>query len=256
MPFLVLVAAFVTLWGVSLARRDASIVDPAWSLAFVLVTALSVPWPDASPRALLVLVLVAAWGFRLAGHLLVRNLAHGEDRRYAAMRARWGARFPWVSLFTVFLLQAGLAWGVAWPLRAVAQAPASAWGPLDVLGLAVFTVGLAFEALGDAQLRRFLADPGNRGRVCDVGLWRYTRHPNYFGDALVHLGFGVFAVAVGAPWTLLGTAVMWFLLLRVSGVALLEKDIAERRPGYREYVARTSAFFPWWPRPGNGQAPR
>lgn len=248
MPLLVLVVAFVGLWAVSLVRRDASIVDPAWGPAFVLLTALSVPWTDPAPRALLGLGLVALWGLRLGVHLLRRNLAHGEDRRYAAMRARWGARFGLVSLFTVFLLQAGLAWTIAWPLRAVAAAPASPWGPWDAVGLAAFLVGFTFEAVGDAQLGRFLADPESGGRVCDRGLWRYTRHPNYFGDAMAHLGFGAFAVGVGAPRALLGTALMWFLLLRVSGVTLLEKDMAGRRPDYRDYVARTSAFFPWPPR--------
>lgn len=251
MPLLVLVAAFVGLWAVSLWRRDASIVDPAWGPAFVLVTAVSVPWADPTPRALLALGLVAAWGLRLGLYLLRRNLGHGEDRRYAAMRAHWGERFPWVSLFTVFLFQALLAWAIAWPLRAVVTAPASPWGAFDALGVAAFAVGLFFEAVGDAQLRAFLADPANRGRVCDRGLWRYTRHPNYFGDAMVHLGFGLLAVGVDAPWALVGTAGMWFLLLRVSGVTLLERDITERRPEYRAYVERTSGFFPRPPRRGS-----
>ena len=161
------------------------------------------------------------------------------------MRANWGERFPVVSLFTVFLLQGALLLAVSLPLTAgAAFGNLRPLGPLDAAGVALFAVGLAFEAVGDAQLARFLADPANRGRVMQDGLWRYTRHPNYFGDALVWWGLGLIGAAPGAWWTLLGPALMTFLLVRVSGVSLLEKDIAGRRPEYVAYIRRTSAFLP------------
>ena len=161
------------------------------------------------------------------------------------MRATWGNRFPWVSLFTVFLLQGALLWVVSLPLQAgAALGAARPLGPLDLAGAVLFAVGLVFETVGDAQLSRFLSDPANRGRVMETGLWRYTRHPNYFGDALVWWGLGIIGAATGAWWCLLGPALMTFLLMRVSGVSLLEKDIAGRRPAYVAYVRRTSPFVP------------
>jgi steroid 5-alpha reductase family enzyme len=153
-----------------------------------------------------------------------------------------------VSLFTVFLLQAALVVVVSLPLQAGAALGARApLGLLDAAGAALFAAGLAFEAIADAQLARFLARPGSAGRVMDEGLWRWSRHPNYFGDFLVWWGLGLVGAAAGAPWALVGPAVMSLLLLRVSGVTLLEKTIGARRPGYAEYAARTSAFFPWPP---------
>jgi len=153
------------------------------------------------------------------------------------------------SLFTVFLLQGALAWVVSLPLQAGAARGAGApLSLLDLAGVLVFAAGLAFEAVADAQLTRFRADPSSRGRVMDRGLWRYTRHPNYFGDAVAWWGMGLLAAAGGAAWALLGPALMTFLLVRVSGVALLERDIGSRRPGYQEYVRRTSAFVPLPPR--------
>jgi steroid 5-alpha reductase family enzyme len=161
------------------------------------------------------------------------------------MRANWGSRFPVASLFTVFLLQAALLWVVSLPLQAGAGLGASRpLSTLDVAGVLVFAVGLGFEAVGDAQLARFLADPANRGKVMQAGLWRYTRHPNYFGDSLVWWGLGLLGASTGAWWCLAGPALMTFLLVRVSGVSLLEKDIAGRRPEYVAYVRRTSPFLP------------
>jgi steroid 5-alpha reductase family enzyme len=164
------------------------------------------------------------------------------------MRASHGERFWWVSLFTVFLLQAALLWVVSLPLQAGAALGREApLGLLELLGSAVFAIGLAFEAVGDAQLSRFLADPASRGQVMDRGLWRWTRHPNYFGDFLVWWGLGLASLGAGAWWPLAGPAVMSLLLRRVSGVTLLEATIADRRPGYAAYAARTSPFFPWPP---------
>ncbi|HQR30283.1 MAG TPA: DUF1295 domain-containing protein [Anaeromyxobacteraceae bacterium] len=241
----------VAVWALSLPLRDASIADVFWGPGFVVVALVSAWLSPPSGRATLLVVLTAAWGLRLAFHIGTRwRKKKEEDRRYQAMRAGWGDRFPLVSLFTVFLLQGALLWVVSLPLQAGAAMGASRpLGIADALGTLVFAVGLGFEAVGDAQLARFLADPSNRGKVMQTGLWRYTRHPNYFGDALVWWGLGIVGASAGAPWSLVGPALMTFLLVRVSGVSLLEKDIAGRRPEYVAYVRRTSAFLPRPPRP-------
>jgi steroid 5-alpha reductase family enzyme len=247
-------AAMLLLWALSVRRRDVSIVDVYWGPAFAVVAWTSVAVAGPSPRGLLLAALASAWGLRLGIHLARRRRGHGEDRRYAAMRAVHGDRFPLVSLFTVFLLQAALVVVVSLPLQAGAALGARApLGLLDAAGAAVFAAGLAFQAGADAQLARVLARPGSAGQVMDRGLWGWARHPNYFGDFLVWWGLGRVGAAAGAPWALAGPAVMSLLLLRVSGVTLLEKTIGSRRPGYAGYVARTSAFFPWPPsRPGRG----
>ncbi len=247
----VTLALMVAVWLASLAKRDASIVDIFWGPGFVLAG-----WTyfltahGTQARKLLVVVLVTVWGSRLALHILRRSVGRGEDYRYAAMRETWGPRFPWVSLFTVFLLQGALVFAISAPLHQAASAPLpDRLGAMDLAGVLVFLVGLGFESVGDWQLARFKADPASRGKVLDRGLWRYTRHPNYFGDALVW--WGLFLVALATPgslWTIYSPALMTFLLVRVSGVSLLEKSLADRRPGYREYMARTSAFVPWFPR--------
>jgi len=237
------------LWVASLRLRDASIVDPFWGPGFAAVAWTSVAVAGPSPRGILLALLASAWGLRLGVHLAWRNRGHGEDRRYAAMRAAHGRRFWWVSLFTVFLLQAALLWAVSLPLQAgAALGQERPLGVLEVTGGILALAGLAFEAVGDAQLARFLADPASRGRVMDRGLWAWTRHPNYFGDALTWWGLGLVALGSGAWWALLGPVLMTALLLRVSGVTLLEATIGERRPGYAAYAARTSAFIPWPPR--------
>jgi len=247
-------AGAVTLWGASLAARDASLIDRFWGPGFVVVAALGAAAGAGAPaRRLLVLALVAIWGLRLGWHIHRRNRGHGEDPRYAAMRARHGERFGRTSLVTVFLLQAALLVVVALPLVAAAAAPEpAALGALDAAAVAVWLVGFLCEAVGDAQLARFRADPANRGRVLDRGLWRYTRHPNYFGDAVLWWGLFLFAAAVGAWWTAVGPAVMTFLLRRVSGVTLLERGLLASRPGYADYAARTSPFLPWPPKRAAG----
>jgi steroid 5-alpha reductase family enzyme len=244
--------AMSILWLKSLALRDASIVDIYWGPGFALIAAIAYAVGNGGdpPRRVLSLVLVSLWGLRLGLYLFWRNHGAGEDYRYQAMRRRHGERFRWVSLATVFGLQGALAWIVSLPVQVVHVASGGPLGPLDLAGALLFAVGLAFEAIGDWQLARFKADPANRGQVMDRGLWRYTRHPNYFGDALVWWGLFAIALATPAgPWTLPGPLLMSFLLLRVSGVPLLERGLRKRRPGYAEYAARTSAFFPWPPRP-------
>ncbi len=244
-----LVGAMVLLWLVSLVRRDASIADPFWGTGFALVAWVSLGLAHRmGPRQLTVASLATVWGLRLSLHLLARNLASGEDPRYQAMRRHHGARFPWVSLGTVFLLQGALLWVVSLPLQVVGASPEAPGGVFDLVGLVLWGLGFAFEAVGDRQLARFRADPANRGQVMNRGLWRYTRHPNYFGDATLWWGLSCFAFAVGGYWTAIAPALMTFLLLRISGVTLLERGISERRPGYREYVETTSRFLPWPPK--------
>jgi len=244
-------ASFTALWLVSLVVKDASIVDPFWGPSFAIVawTAYAAA-DDPGGRGLLAAVLVTVWAVRLGTHLAVRNLGHGEDFRYQAFRRRWGSRFWIVSLGTVFLLQAALMWIVSLPVQ-VAMVNGGDPGPLAFSGVAMWAVGLFFETLGDYQLVRFQRNPDNKGRVMDRGLWRYTRHPNYFGDFSVWWGLFLVAVSGSASiWTIIGPIVMSTLLLRVSGVALLEKSLSKRRPGYAEYAARTNAFFPGVPKRG------
>jgi steroid 5-alpha reductase family enzyme len=248
---LTVAGCMVALWLLSLALRNASIADIFWGPGFVLIAALTFFWTNGggSPRSWLLLGMVGLWGLRLGAYLLWRNAGHGEDPRYVAMRRHWGARFWWVSLFSVFILQGAFLWIVSLPVQLGQVARGGPFGALDALGLALFTLGLFFEAVGDWQLARFKADPANAGEAMDRGLWRYTRHPNYFGDFCVW--WGIFCVALAAPhgvWSVFGPALMSFLLLRVSGVPLLERSIHRRRPGYVEYAKRTSAFFPRPPR--------
>jgi steroid 5-alpha reductase family enzyme len=237
----------VCAWLVSLRIDDVSIVDSLWAILVLLPAACAALLLPAGTRAACVLSLGALWGIRLSGYIAWRNAGEGEDHRYRAIRARNEPHFRWKSLYLVFGLQGVLAWIVSAPLLVAIASPAP-YGWLDVAGVSLFAIGFGFEAAGDLQLARFRADPANRGRVLDRGLWRYTRHPNYFGECCLWWGFYLMALAAGGAWTIVSPALMMLLLLRVSGVALLEKDIGERRPAYRDYAARTRAFFPWLPR--------
>jgi steroid 5-alpha reductase family enzyme len=247
----VALSLLTVVWLVSLVRRDASIIDVFWALGFVALAWLYNWLTEAStPRAHLVLALVTLWGVRLSLYILWRNWGKGEDYRYREMRERSPKSFPWRSLFTVFWLQAVLLWAISMPLLQAQRKPIPpqlTW--LDGLGILLFLIGFAFEAGGDWQLARFKADPRNEGKVLDRGFWRYTRHPNYFGDAMVWWGFFCLAAATpGSLWTIYSPILMTVLLIRVSGVALLEKRLQDVKPGYRDYVARTNAFFPWFPK--------
>ena len=238
--------AFCT-WLASLVQRDVSLVDRMWSLliaAPLFAYAAVLPW--GGTRTTVMAAILAVWALRLAGYVSWRNWGHGEDRRYQAIRARNEPNFPIKSLYLIFALQAVLAWLVSLPLLAVLAHPRE-WSGLDTIGAAIAIVGVLFEAIGDQQLARFKADAANQGRVMDRGLWRYTRHPNYFGEFCVWWGF--FAMALPAGWwSVVSPIVMSVLLIKVSGAGLLEKDIGERRPAYRDYIERTPAFFPGRPR--------
>lgn len=260
-----LVAAFVTIvclmlatWSISLLRRDASIVDIAWGLGFVLVAwaAKFVTGASGSGNWLL-LLMVTVWGLRLAGYLAKRNLGKGEDFRYRAMRRKYGERFAFVSLYSVFGLQGVLMMLVSLPVSLGQRDTDAGAGFIVLLGFAVWAVGLYFEAVGDAQLARFKRDPRNADQIMDRGLWGLTRHPNYFGDALVWWGLAIVGSTQGAGiWAFLGAAVMTVLLVRVSGAAMLDRLLAKRKPGYAEYMARTSGFIPLPRRSAQARTPR
>jgi steroid 5-alpha reductase family enzyme len=245
--FTVLVCTTV-LWLLSLKLRDAGIIDVFWAPGFFIVAAVStLEAPTLSSRTIMILILTALWAERLGAHLLHRwrRAAH-EDRRYTAMRE--GGGFWWKSLLRVFWLQAVILWVVSWPLQASIAHGAAPFGPLDIAGGALALAGIAIEGVADAQLARFKKDPASKDRVLDRGIWAWSRHPNYFGNAAMWWGFWLVALSAGAWWTIFSPIVMTFFLLRVSGVALLEKDIADRRPGYAQYIRNTSAFVPWPPK--------
>jgi steroid 5-alpha reductase family enzyme len=235
-------------WVISAVKRDVSIVDSLWSLMFLAAAFVYLATvPEAGPRAELLVALVGGWSVRLAGYITWRNWGEEEDYRYRQIRERNQPNFTVKSLYLVFGLQGLIGWVVSLPLLA-AIAGSAPLGPLDYAGVLLWSVGLFFEAVGDWQLARFKADPANRGKVLDTGLWRYTRHPNYFGNACVWWGFFLLAWGAGGWWSIVSPLLMTLLLLRVSGVAMLEKDIGERRPAYRDYIERTNAFIPGPPR--------
>jgi len=245
------VVLMVMIWLLSLAKRDASVVDIVWGPGFVLIAAISCAVGGGyAPRRYLLTALTTLWGLRLGLYLLWRNWGQGEDSRYQAFRRRYGDRFWLASLYIVFGLQAALMWVVSLPVQVAQVSPVPAqltW--LDGIGALLWLIGWLFESIGDWELARFKRDPAHRGRVMDRGLWRYTRHPNYFGDALAW--WGLFVIALATPygiWTVVGPAVMTGLLVRVSGVPLLERKLTATRPDYAAYVRRTSSFVPWFPR--------
>lgn len=246
-PLLVVLGLLTLLWVISVCFRDASIIDPFWGTGFVVIAWLTLAIEGAGkPRAILLVTLASCWGLRLTGYLLWRSRGQGEDYRYRAMRDTHGDRFWIVSLFSVFWLQAVIMWVVSFPLQ-YGQRGDSPLNWLDAVGVILFAVGLYFEAVGDWQLAEFKSDPTNQGKVLDSGLWRYTRHPNYFGDFCVWWGLFLIAAAGGAWWTVFSPLVMSFFLCKVSGVAMLESTISDRRPEYADYIRRTSAFFPRLP---------
>jgi steroid 5-alpha reductase family enzyme len=235
-------------WIVSLLKHDVSIVDSVWSLVLLALCATYfLLYEFSTTRGAIVLVLTAIWALRLSAHITWRNRGEPEDARYQAIREKHSPHFAVKSLGIVFLLQGVLAWIISLPLLA-AITGSRPLNLIDAAALALVVFGTLFESIADLQLARFKAAAGNRGRVLDTGLWRYTRHPNYFGECCVWWGFYLFAVAAGGWWSIISPILMTFLLLRVSGVALLEKDIRERRPDYAGYIKRTNAFIPGLPR--------
>ena len=245
-------------WSVSLLRRDASIVDIVWGLGFVVVAWAAKFVTGASGAGnWLLLMMVTVWGLRLAGYLAKRNLGNGEDFRYRAMRRKHGERFAIVSLYSVFGLQGALMFVVSLPVTLGQRDTNAGAGFVVLLGFIVWAIGAYFEVVGDAQLARFKRDPRNTDQIMDQGLWGLTRHPNYFGDCLVWWGLAIVGSTQGAgPWAFLGAIVMTVLLVRISGAALLDRLLAKRKPGYAEYMERTSGFIPMPRQSGQARTPR
>jgi len=231
-------------WLLSLRKNDVSIVDSFWPLLILMGGATyALVSPQTGPRTTVVITLLALWAARLAAHITWRHWNQPEDRRYQAIRARNQPHFRWKSLVLVFALQSILAWVVSLSILSAIM-NTRPWNWLDILGACLVVGGALFEAVADWQLARFKDAKGHHGQVMDQGLWRYSRHPNYFGEFCVWWGFYLLALSAQGWWAIASPVLMTVLLLRVSGVALQEKDIAERRPGYIDYMARTNTFFP------------
>lgn len=248
---LVILSAMILLWIVSLILKNSSIIDIFWGTGFVLAAwvAFALTPNGFASRKILLVALVTVWGLRLSLHILARNFAKPEDFRYQAWRQEAGAAWWWQSFFKVFLLQGILLWIIAVPLLAAQFSVTPnqlTW--LDYLAIPVWLIGFFFEAVGDWQLMQFKANPANKGKVLNTGVWRYSRHPNYFGDAAQWWAYFLVAVAAGGGWTVFSPIIMTLLLMRVSGVALLEKSLKETKPGYKEYAETTSEFAPWFPK--------
>jgi len=239
------------LWIISVIIRNVSIVDIFWGFGFVLANGFYfISTEGFLPRKIILLIMVSVWGLRLSGYLAWRNIGKGEDYRYQQFRSKYGGkRYWWISFFQTFLLQGVLMWLISAPLLgAQYYGPEKNLGILDYAGIIIWITGIIFEAGGDFQLARFKADPSNKGKVLSSGLWHYTRHPNYFGDSAVWWGYGLICLAAGSIIPVLGSLLMTALIIKVSGVALLEQNLKEKKPEYRDYIQRTSAFFPWFPK--------
>ena len=236
-------------WFISVLKKDAGVTDIFWGLGFVFIAWVSFLLGDGYVmRGLLLALLTSIWGLRLTIHILIRNWGQPEDRRYQAFRKRYGDHFWYKSLYTVFGLQAVLMWIIS----LVVQTGVISYLPdqltwLDMLGILVWVFGFLFEAVADLQLSRFKGDPENQGKVMEKGLWAFSRHLNYFGESLIW--WGIFLITLSTPrsfWTIISPILITFLLLRVSGVRMLERTITKRRPEYEAYIRNTSAFIPWF----------
>ena len=247
----VIMILMTSLWFVSIIIKNVSIVDLFWGVGFVLASVFYFFKSDGNePRKLIMMTLTTLWGLRLSFYLAWRNLGKGEDFRYRQFRKSYGEkRYWWISFFQTFLLQGVLMWLISAPLLGAqyygSQRPP---GILDYAGIVLWIIGVTFEAGGDFQLARFKADHNNKGRILKKGFWHFTRHPNYFGDSAVWWGYGLICLGSGSIFPALGSLLMTALIIKVSGVALLEKSLKEQKPQYQEYIKNTSPFFPWFPK--------
>jgi len=249
--FLVIMILMTLLWVASVIAKNVSIVDLFWGLGFILSGVFYfLKTGGNEPRKIILIILVSVWALRLSGYLAWRNIGKGEDFRYKQFREKYGAkRYWWISFFQTFLLQGILMWLISAPLLgAQIKGQNNALGILDYAGIVLWIIGFCFESIGDLQLSRFKNDPTNKGKVLDKGLWHYTRHPNYFGDSAIWWGYGFLCLAAGSYLPVLGSVLMTALIIKVSGVALLEKSLKEKKPEYKEYIENTSAFLPWFPK--------
>jgi len=253
--FAILMACMVLLWLISIPLGDVSFVDSFWAAGFVVVaTSTYLMTGGGTSRRQLLWVLTTVWGVRLATYLFLRWRREGPDGRYVALLKKAPGNVHLQSLTKVFLLQGPLLWLVSLPVQlGMVQAEPLQLGPLAMAGAVLAVIGILFESIGDHQMAAFKADPQNEGKVMDQGLWRYTRHPNYFGDCCVWWGLFLIAAETGVGlWSMIGPLLLTWLLVKWSGAALLERRLKRSRPGYTEYLERTSSFIPWPPsKPGN-----
>ena len=248
---LVILVLVTLLWIWSVIIKNASIVDLFWGFGFVVVnTFYAFMSGELNSRKILILALLSIWGLRLTIYLAWRNIGKGEDFRYQEFRKNFGPkRYWWVSFFQTFLLQGVLIMIVSLPLLAInSSADPGDLKLLDYFGIVVWLIGFAFESGGDFQLSRFKKNKANKGKVLNTGFWKYTRHPNYFGDSAVWWAYAIFSIAAGGYWQIVGSIVMTLLIIKISGVALLEKTLNETKPQYKEYIQKTNSFFPWFPK--------
>jgi steroid 5-alpha reductase family enzyme len=250
LSFAAIMAMMTILWLISIKIKNVSIVDLFWGFGFVVAGFVYFIFTEGfQTRKILLMTMVAIWGLRLSIYLAWRNLGKGEDFRYRKFRKDYGEnRYWWISFFQTFLLQGILMWLISAPLLGAQYYFRNTFGIFDFIGVVLWIIGFVFEAGGDIQLARFKADPTNKGKVLNTGFWHYTRHPNYFGDAAVWFGYGFICLSAGGYWPILGSVLMTALIIKVSGVALLEKTLNETKPEYKDYIEKTSAFIPWFPK--------
>ena len=249
-----MVVLMIAVWGLALKLDNFGIVDAAWSLSFALVAFLAATtgagW---SPRRIAMATAVSLWSLRLGIYLWRRIASHHpiEDRRYSELRKEYGAHVK-ARMFAFFQMQGASVVLLTIPFMLIAQNPAEGFSVIEIAGFVVWGLSLFGESLSDRQLNRFKSAPENRGKVCDVGLWRYSRHPNYFFESCVWLGY--FMMALGSPggvYTIYCPLAILFLVVKVTGIPPAEKaSLQSRGDAYRSYQARTSAFIPWFPKGG------
>lgn len=248
---LLIIVLMTFLWMLSLKLKNSSIVDPFWGFGFVILGVFYyINTEGFEIRKNIILLLLVIWGSRLSIYLLWRNWGKGEDYRYQQFRNDFGIkRYWWISYFQVFLLQGILLWLISAPLLASQFFSVNQkLGFIDGFAILLWIIGFVFEAGGDFQLTKFKANPNNKGKLLTTGLWKYTRHPNYFGDATVWWAFGLFSVAVNCFIPLLSSILMTYLIVKISGVSLLERNLKNVKPNYQNYIQKTNAFFPWFPK--------
>ena len=249
--FLLIISLMTFLWILSVYLRNVSIVDLFWGLGFIIVNALYIFSSEViNIRQIVLFVMVAIWGLRLSIYLAWRNIGKGEDFRYREFRRKFGeSNYWWISYFQTFLLQGILMWIISVTLYGVSMSSnETSLNIIDFTGILIWIIGFIFEAGGDFQMAKFKMNLLNKGKVLNTGFWRFTRHPNYFGDAAVWWGYGLLCIASGSPWYIIGSVIMTLLIIKVSGVALLEKTLKNQKPEYFAYIQKTNSFFPWFPK--------
>jgi steroid 5-alpha reductase family enzyme len=249
--FIIILVLMTVLWAASVILKNVSIVDIFWGAGFVITSGFYFLKTDGfETRKIILMILVAVWGIRLSFYIAWRNKGKGEDFRYREFRKNYGeSRYWWISFFQTFLLQGVLMWLISLPLLgAQYYSGNNSLGVVDFIGIFLWITGFIFEAGGDFQLVKFKSNPSNKGKVLNTGLWRYTRHPNYFGDSAIWWGYGLICLAGGSYLPVIGSLLMTALIIKVSGVALLEKSLKEQKPQYKEYIENTSSFLPWFPK--------